>query len=513
MWVRPLWAQADYNSHAFVTFKWSGLDQSYFALSQGWWEPQGARKLYVILSNQQFLSCHMPWKFDYTLFLPGQWTMLGVTWRSGTPGYVRLFVDGKQVCEGQGNFSPDRHLVDPLYLGSDRGAGVENRGRPANMVIDNVVVTERAYSAEEIHREYAKNGGAARDKWMSAITSAAAGGNFTHERRMMLDEDTGWASSRGEIRSRIARLKSAGFNIYAPCVWDGGHSYFLAPNAPVSVTIHDVTDASYDPLSYLIELAHSEGIEVHPWIYVAHRTSADFPPSYFDGAPENAFNVQSEEFRNFIVALTLAVAANYDVDGINLDYVRAIGPCSTKNCIDTYHRIYGRSIQQDWNLQEQGQTVPSLIEWNRKAIGDIIYRISSGVRKSKPRAVLTIDTVPFDHGREHQGLDEDTWLRHGVIDALVDMAYDDPLDLDNLDGAVRSWSAARQIIAVRNYDIFGDTITDRSGLQMADYVQLVRARWPGAGIAFYHYPHLDSNQVVELRRNVFSVSATPNWAH
>jgi len=91
----------------------------------------------------------------------------------------------------------------------------------------------------------------------------------------------------------------------------------------------------------------------------------------------------------------------------------------------------------------------------------------------------------------------------GLVDALVEMAYDDPLNMDSLDQAARSWPASQRIIAVRNYDIFGDSVVNRSGMLLADYVRLIRSRWPGSGVALYHYPHLDSRQSLELRREVF----------
>ncbi len=217
------------------------------------------------------------------------------------------------------------------------------------------------------------------------------------------------------------------------------------------------------------------------------------------------------EFRDFIVALVVDVVNRYDVDGINLDYVRAIGTCSNKECLDAYNRKYGRSLLQDWKSQEQGATVPSLIEWNRRAITDVVSRISSNTRKLKPRAVLTIDTVPFDHSRQHQGLDEEHWLSAGLIDALVDMAYDDPIDIDTLDRAMKAFTPGHQLVAVRDYDWFGDTVIDRSGDVMADYIRLIRTRWPGAGIGFYQYPHLSADQILGLSQNAFSKPATPAW--
>jgi uncharacterized lipoprotein YddW (UPF0748 family) len=512
MWVRPLWAAGDQQSHTFATFKWSGSDDSYFALSQGWWEPEGRRKLYVVLSNQQFVFCFMPWTFDYTLYLPNQWTMLGVTWKAGNPGYLRLFVDGKRICERKLAFTGGRQALNPVYLGSDRGSTIEPKGRPSDMVIKSVAAAPWPSADEEIHSAYIRGGGVDRSKWILAIAADDPNADVTQERRVIQDEDTGWASSKLEIQERIRRIKAAGFNVYMPCVWDGAHAFYSTSIGPVSPAIRNAAAPRYDPLAYLIELAHASGVAVHPWFDIArHAPGSEFPESYLAGAPQDAFNVQSKPFRDFIVALVIDAARRYDVDGINLDYVRAIGPCSNEECLDGYSRKYGRSLLQDWKDQEAGKVVPSLIEWNRSAVTDIVRRISDGARQAKPKALLTIDTVPFDHGRLHQGLDEASWLQAGLIDAMVDMSYDEPIDIDTLDRAMKVFTPARQLIAVRDYDFFGSTVVDRSGDLMSDYVRLIRTRWPGAGIAVYHYPHLSAEQRLSLGRGVFGQAAAPAW--
>jgi uncharacterized lipoprotein YddW (UPF0748 family) len=514
MWVKPLWPATDKQSHTFATFKWSGADESYFALSQGWWEPTGQRKLHAVLSNQQYVACLMPWRFDYTLFLPDQWTLLSVTWQAGSPGYLRLFVDGKLICERRGTFTGGRHALNPIYLGSDRGAAVENRGRASDVIVRDIAMSAHAHSADDMRLAYLRGGGSDHPKWILAIAPGDPKADDAHERRLMLDEDTHWASSRSEIRRRIARIKSAGFNIYAPCVWDGAQAFYSATNAPAAPGIRDVMDPQYDPLAFVIALAHREGIAVHPWFIIArHPHGGSFPAAYLDGAPEGAFNVHSPEFRKFIAEIVLDVARRYDVDGINLDYVRAIGPCSNRKCIDAYAAKYGRELAQDWEAEGRGETVPSLIEWNRAAMTDIVSRISTATRKLKPNAVITIDTIPFDHYRRHQGVDEEGWLRTGLIDAMVDMAYDDPVDIDTLDQAMEAFTPGRQVVAVRDYDPLGDGSAARSGNVMGDYVRLIRTRWPGAGIAFYQYRFMSPEQIERLGGGVFGHAARSAWKH
>jgi uncharacterized lipoprotein YddW (UPF0748 family) len=512
LWASPQWPNGQKGSHAFASFQWSGVEASYFVLSQGWWEPDGAGKLTVVLSNQQSVSCLMPWEFRYTLFLPSQWTMLAVTWKAGKPGHLGLYVDGRLICERRQNFEGDRRAAGPIYLGSDRGTPVTPGARPAEATFKDLVLTSRELSATEIRSLYLRKAGDEDPKWIQALAPADPPGDKGHERRIMQDEDTRWAASKGEIRRRIERVKAAGFNVYMPNVWDGAHAFYASRRAPLGPAVRDPADAGYDPLAYLIDLAHRNGIAVHPWfIVVRHASGPTFPSSYLDGAPAGAFNVHSVEFRDFIVALIDEVAERYDVDGINLDYIQSLGYCSNAPCVDEYAARYHRSLSEDWRAQERGEKVPSLMAWNAAAVTDIVSRAAAGVRRAKPQAVISIDANPLDHASRHQGLDEERWLKEGLIDTLIDMTYDDPIDVDGVDRAVEAYSPAHMVINVRNYDLFDDSWANRSARVMADYIHLIRTRWPGAGIGFYQYAHMDAAQM-QLKQGVFAEAAAPDWS-
>jgi uncharacterized lipoprotein YddW (UPF0748 family) len=512
LWVKPSWQSGDGSSHAFASFRWSGLEPSYFVLSQGWWEPGAAGKLTAVVSNRQSLSCLMPWEFRYTLFLPGQWTMLAVTWKAGKPGHLGLYADGRLMCERRQSFEGDRRSAGPIYLGSDRGASVAPGTRPVEATLKDLVLTSRALSAAEIRRLYMQRAGDEDPKWIQALAPSDPPGDNGRERRIMLDEDTRWAASKGEILRRIARIKAAGFNIYMPNVWDGARAFYASQHGPLAPAVRNPVDPGYDPLAYLIEVAHGNGIEVHPWfVVVRHAAGSTFPGSYLDGAPAGAFNVHSAEFRDFMVSLIDEVVERYEVDGINLDYIQSLGPCTNAPCVDEYASRYHRSLTEDWRAQERGENVPSLAAWNTAAVTDIVSRVATGVRRARPQAVISIDANPLDHASRHQGLDEERWLREGLIDALVDMTYDDPIDVDGVDRAVKAYSPARMVINVRNYDLFDDSWANRSSRVMAAYIRLIRTRWPGAGIGFYQYAHMDAAQM-QLQGS-FAQPAAPHWSH
>jgi uncharacterized lipoprotein YddW (UPF0748 family) len=514
MWISPKWP-LDTRSHTFLTFRWSGPANSYFALSQGWWEPGGQGKLYAVVSNQDGIGCEMPMRENYVQYLPNEWTFIGVTWQAGSPGTVRLYVDGKLMCQRAIPASAQstvRTAQAPLLIGSDKASSVA-AGRTAEFLVDDIATTNRAMSIEDMRSAYIRGGASERPKWIRALT-----GNTPQERphpnetRLMQDEDFTWSRSRSEIRRRVDRVKAAGFNAYMPCVWDGGQSYFKTGKVPNAASIRDVTQPDYDPLQYLIDYAHSQGIEVHAWFYIARRSGDKFPKDYYDGAPEYAFNVHSAGFREFIADLVVDAAQRYDLDGINLDYIRSTGACSNESCVQAYRSKYGRSIADDWALLANSQWVPSLIEFNRTPVTDIVRRISTGVHSARPGIVLSIDSVPFEFSRQHQGVDDAGWIKAGLIDTIVQMSYEDPVDLYAIRSAAAQLGEQRLIVLLRNFDIFGERVERRSGAVMSDYVQLVRTLWPNSGIGFYHYMHFDGGQETGLASGPFRQKASPSWS-
>ena len=486
VWLEPQGGDAGRVPQTVVSFRPPGAALPAFTLSQ---DRSHDPRFYVQLDDEHVLACSPRFKFPYTLFLPDRWTQIVVTWRTGVPGVSDWFVDGKIFCEAGADFTASRRV----------GKLVEPPGSAA-MTVERLSVSDHASTAEEVHRAFLRAGGDVRAKWAIALAQgadpAASAAAYPHERRVMQDEDTHWSTSKSEITRRLQRIQEAGFNVYMPLVWNGAQMFCRSGVAPMSPTIRDPIDPSYDPLTYLLEEAHKRGIQVHPWIYVVGRQPSDaFPAAFVDGAPEGAFNVHSQPFRDFIVAVAADLARQHDIDGLNLDYIRAVGPCTDPACIDSYRRKYGRSLAEDWRTSGTGASVPTLVEFNRNAVTDIVSRISTGVRSLRPHAVLTVDSVMYDYPRSQQGLDEEGWVRRGYIDAVVNMSYDDPIDVDSLDRAASAIGANRLIVTFRGYDIFGADVVDRSGAAMTDYVRLVRRRWPSAGIGVYHYMHMDSNQL------------------
>lgn len=505
-WIEPLWVNwkkgtdAD-PSHTFFSMRWTGVDSSYLALSLGWWEPTGSGALYFVLSNQDFAFCSAP-AGSARFFAKGERTMITATWSAGEPGYLRLYVDGERLC--QKDFVPPATVRQGqfLRLGSDEGA-TDQRHRPADFIVDSIRTAPTAMSDSQVRDEYIKQDGKPGRKWMRALIGDVPSSAVTAQTRMIFDEDTQWANSRDETRRTIERIKAAGFNVFVPCVWHGVQAYFSTDRAPLAPAVVHALKSGYDPLTYLIETAHQQGIEVHPWFEVMRKATDALPEEFSAGAPAGAFNVHNERFRQFIDDLMLDVVRGYAVDGLNLDYIRSVGVCIDETCRDEYQNRYNRSLVTDRDASQRGRSISSLNEWNWIAVTSIIHTLSESARRIRSGLRISIDTIPFE--RSEQGLDEAGWLRAGYIDAVVYMAYENPLDLDRSEKAVREFGSGRLIFLFPNYSSVDGNIYAHSGTLVSEYVQLVRSQWPGSGVGFYHYPHLNKDQITGLKR-VFSVN-------
>ncbi len=509
-WVMPLWDVNEGKSHVILTLRWQGKDQSYLALSQGWWEPGGNDRLHFVLSNQDFVFCEMPGQIHYAIFAPKKWTMLAATWEAGRPGYVRLYVDGQKICDRRVVFAGGRHSADKVYLGSDQGA-TDQRERFSDFEISGLEFVGKPLNDAEVLDRYRRGGGSAVRKWLSALIGVQPPRAPQREARAMFDEDIHWTASRLETDRTLQRLKRAGFNVYVPCVWNGAEAVFANQILPLSAAYRARLNHDDDPLQYLILAAHRAGIAVHLWFDVARRDTALLPAEYTEGAPSGAFNVQNAAFRTFVTAVIRDAAVRYDADGVNLDYIRSMGVCSSNTCEKQYAALYGRSLRQDWRDSEQGKSSSSLIAWNSNAVSSIVYGLSRRLRAEKPNLFLSVDTIPFDHSRLDQGVDVSDWVANGAIDSVVYMAYDTPLDVWGVTEAWRRLPRDKLLVLMRNFQNIDDQYGDLSGEEIPQYVNLVRSQWPGAGVGFYHYPHLTSEQVAALERGPFAHPAASTW--
>src|SRR5262245_18109407 len=139
--------------------------------------------------------------------------------------------------------------------------------------------------------------------------SAHAGGKTFAGKRVIFEEDVlGWASKQ-QIDELLFKIKTAGFTAFSPNVWHGRGTSWPSKYAEWDYWLKDRPKTNYDPIKYLVDQAHSMGIEVHPWFNLTLRQADIFPQFAPPGTPDQAFDVHMPEFRHLIANLIVEVTS------------------------------------------------------------------------------------------------------------------------------------------------------------------------------------------------------------
>ncbi|MGV7224312.1 MAG: family 10 glycosylhydrolase [Nitrospinales bacterium] len=514
-WVRPHWDYDITASHTFLSHMWADKRKGYFVLSDGWWESGGGAPFtYLIYNNQDYIKTHR-----VVNYRKGKWTCLAYTWQDDSTSYVKFYVDSYGI-------RTPKPLVErykpkgKLYIGSDIGAP-RSKKRWANFDIDEFLVFTKALNGDEIlaiynnfiYRDYS---GVPNPPMNQEIVSVKPGGESDKSQprdservvpriRSVFDEGTGWATKAG-ANMTVKRISEAGFNVYIPCVWHGKGTRYFSKKAPLE---QGIKKTSPDPLRYLIAVAHENNIEVHPWFTVALRQREFFREFYDTGTPENAFDLHKDEFRNFIVSLIIEVVRNYDIDGINLDYIRTMGICTSDSCIRDYRKKYGRDLLQDMkHRNDLGNLETHLQEWLDRSVEEIVRNVAMQAKKIKPGLIISVDgqALPTEKVLNRQGRHEIRWANKGYVDIIYHMAYGDWPDFDRMlmaQGQLTEREKLVPLLANYRFDAKSKKVLPRRIDLVKSAVDKSISLFPH-GLGIYWYYSLSNEQVRMLRNGPFN---------
>ncbi len=516
-WVRPQWGYYQHEgdnliSHTFASMKWEDNRNGYFVLSDGWWEPAGSLRTYFVANNKDY--AHTSQKM---LYRANQWYHFACTWKAGNPGEIHLYCDGV-LLSSNGKFNGRLFRAnDKLYIGSDQGTPLANE-RYANSDFDELAVFNEALSEDQIKSIYETQSAVKPiDKmaWLNEVLSKPYNPSRTSngellETRAIFDEGTGWMTPSGAFRT-IKRIKKAGFNVYIPCIWHGRGTRYPSKVAP-SENNNTWQD---DPLARLIKIAHSNGIEVHPWFTVALR-QREFLTSYYDkNTPQKAFDVHRPAFRSFVVNLITDVAKRYDVDGINLDYIRTMGLCKCAYCTRSYQTAYGRSLVADSNnKQPNGALEPHLQDWQNQSIEIIVRQVSENIKSINPNLILSVDghPVPEFLPPNAEGRNEVAWANSGLVDMIFSMDYSLTPDFQLYDIIRNSMKNPLKIsILIANYErIDKDKVIPKNSEKLSRLIKYIQNKYY-ENIGIYLYSQLNDDQISDLKNSNFYSLSKPIW--
>ncbi|WP_324616302.1 family 10 glycosylhydrolase [Lusitaniella coriacea] len=278
--------------------------------------------------------------------------------------------------------------------------------------------------------------------------------NYPEIRAMWLDRGTiVRAKSEADLARIFDRLASAGINTIFFETVNASYSIYPSEIAPEQNPLVQ----GWDPLEAAVKLARDRGMELHAWVWIfaaankRHNSVLGQPSNYpgpvlsrhpdwamrdragnlFHPKTQKAFfDPANPEVQEYLLSLLEEIATRYDVDGIQLDYIRY--PFGGTQVNHTYG--YGTAARSQFR-ERTGVDPVSLTTnhplWNQWAafrieqVDRFVAQASEQLRAEHPEIVLSAAVFPTPPTERLVSIQQgwETWIRNHQIDLLVPMTY------------------------------------------------------------------------------------------
>jgi uncharacterized lipoprotein YddW (UPF0748 family) len=266
-----------------------------------------------------------------------------------------------------------------------------------------------------------------------------------------------WADAWGtgfqtasQVNTLTNDLRTGNFNAIVPQVRRRGDAFYNGVYEPKNAGI----SPSFDPLADIIAKCHNTNfgpkIEVHAWIVTYHIWQGTTPPPQ----PDHPLNLHPDwlledvngntfidnqytfdpghpgvQRHTFNVAMS--IVTNYNVDGLNFDYIRYSSPNEGYNPVTVarFNQRFGRT----------GQPAPSDALWKqfrRDQITGLLRKVYLHTLAVKPHVKISCDTITWAPGPTSLSSwyssaaawnsvlqDWRGWMEEGIMDLNLPMAY------------------------------------------------------------------------------------------
>lgn len=269
------------------------------------------------------------------------------------------------------------------------------------------------------------------------------------------------------------RLHQTGINVVYFETNNAGFTMF-----PSKISTQNPQTASWNPLATAVKEAHKRGIEIHAWFWVFnvgntfHNPIISQDPDYpgpvlskhdFSWALSSGngslippkqhefwLDPSNPDARKFIKDLVTEIASNYDLDGIQLDYIRY--PFNGKGGEMGFDWAGRQRFERETGLcldRLDDKTRKEWQNWKTRQISTIVEDLSSTIRGIKPSYRISAAVYALPRVQRLASIQQDweTWVAKGWIDTLNPMTYvTKGAELNTMAGYVRQSTENKALV-------------------------------------------------------------------
>ncbi|MEH2264553.1 family 10 glycosylhydrolase [Nostoc sp.] len=417
----------------------------------------------------------------------------------------------KQSARHLHTYTPQAINVQPTQLASTKLGGIV-RSKDQAFAQVRVIVNNLPQLIAQ------KNYALARQQWLVAKTILWQ--QFPVDRRLAQPEiravwlDRGTivrAGSKAGLAQIFDRLAQTGINTVFFETVNAGYTIYPSQVAKEqNPLIH-----GWNPLEDAVKLAHERDMELHAWVWTfaagnqRHNEIINASPNYpgpvlaahpdwanYDnlgnmipvGQTKPFFDPANPEVRQYLLKLYEEIVTRYDVDGLQLDYIRY--PFQDPSAGRTYG--YGKAARAQFqqltgidpiNISpSQPDLWQKWTTFRTEQVDSFVAKVSEQLRQKRPNLILSVAVFPLPEQERIQKIQQDweIWARRGDVDLIVPMTY--ALDTSRFQRLAQPWIASKQLGATLL--VPGIRLLSLPTIGAFDQLQLVRDL-PVSGYALF----------------------------
>ena len=332
--------------------------------------------------------------------------------------------------------------------------------------------------------------------------------------------------SRQEMSKYFDKLQKAGINTVYFETFNAGFTIY-----PSRIGSQSPLVKGRDPLAWAVTEAHKRGMKIQAWLWIfavgndRHNKLIDKPMNYVGpvleknqrwallgpdanfrpkNQPEFWLDPSNNEATTFILNLANEVVSTYNVDGIQLDYIRYPFQRSDNlmgfnhNSMEQYASKTGEKLFVD-----NYQTNLMWNKWKENNINNFVHKISNNLKHRKPNLKISASVFAKSQTNRLNSIQQnwEYWIKEQDVDSLTPMSYSS--NLEALD--TNLFYLRPQIGAGLIYP--GIALKHVNDTALGEQVSTIREKGY-MGVSLFAVAQLDEEKISFMNNFLFSQKAT-----